>query len=338
MKIIFFALEDWQKEYIQNNDILKKVNIEVMFVEHPLTRDHIPHQTDAEMISVFVNSNVDKEVLNAFPQLRFIATRSTGFDHIDLKECAKRDILVSNVPSYGANTVAEYTFALILTLSRKIYQSYNQVRETGSFQLRGLRGFDLKGKTLGVIGTGKIGRNVVKIGKAFEMNVIACDTNPDEEFAKEMGFEYCEPEKALEEGDIVTLHVPYNKDTHHLINKNNIQRMKKGAFLINTSRGGVVETAALIKALKDGHLGGAALDVLEEEGVIKDELEFLVEGRLEDHNLQTVLANHVLIDMPNVIVTPHNAFNTWGALERILDTTAENVKGFIEGKPENLAE
>jgi D-lactate dehydrogenase len=179
---------------------------------------------------------------------------------------------------------------------------------------------------------------VVRIARGFEMNVIACDTYPDEEFAKEMNMTYCEPLRALQEGDIVTLHVPYTKETHHLINKSNIAMMKRGAYLINTSRGGVVETEALVKALKDGHLGGAALDVLEEEGVIRDELEFFMEGRAEEHNLKTVLANHILFDMPNVIITPHNAFNTWGALQRILDTTLENIKAFAEGKPSNLVE
>ena len=336
MKIAFFRLEQWEKEYIEKHDDFKKLKAEVVFFDEKLDKDHLPKDTSAEVISIFINSKIDEEVLEAFPNLKCIVTRSTGFDHIDLRSCEERNIVVSNVPSYGEDTVAEYTFGLILALARKIYQGFDQIRETGSFSLEGLRGIDLKGKTLGVIGTGKIGRNVVRLARGFEMNVIACDISPDDEFAKEMNMTYCEPLKALQEGDIVTLHVPYTKETHHLINKNNISMMKKGAYLINTSRGGIVETEALVKALKDGHLGGAALDVLEEEGVIQDELEFLMEGRPEEHNLKTVLANHILIDMPNVIVTPHNAFNTWGALQRILDTTLVNIKAFGEGKPVNL--
>lgn len=337
MKIAFFRLEEWEKEYIKNHEVFKKLKAEAVFFDEALDKDHIPQDTDAEVISIFINSKIDKAVLNAFANLKFIATRSTGYDHIDLKACVKRGVQVSTVPSYGEDTVAEYTFGLILALVRKIYQGYDQIRETGSFSREGLRGMDLKNKTLGVIGTGRIGRNVVRIAKGFGMQVLACDTHPDEEFARETNMRYCDPEKALREGDIVTLHVPYTKETHHLINGKNIWRMKKGAYLINTSRGGIVETQALIEALKDGHLAGAALDVLEEEGAIQDELEFFLEGRMEEHDLKTVLANHILVDMPNVIVTPHNAFNTWEALQRIVDATLANISGFAQGKPLNLA-
>jgi len=336
MKIAFFLLEPWEKEYIQNHNAFKKLNAEAIFFNDALDKDHIPSDTSAEVISLFVDSKIDKAALDAFPNLKLITTRSTGYDHIDLEACKKRGVQVATVPTYGEDTVAEYTFGLILALTRKIYHAYDQIRETGSFSKEGLRGIDLKGKTLGVIGTGRIGRNVVKIARVFGMNVLACDTRPDEKFAKETRTNYCEPEKALREGDIVTLHVPYTKETHHMINKHTIRLMKKGAYLINTSRGGIVETGALVEALKDGHLAGAALDVLEEEGVIQDELEFFLEGKMEEHNLKTVLANHILIDMPNVIVTPHNAFNTWEALERILDTTVENIHAFALGKPVNL--
>lgn len=334
MKTVFFKLEPWEKEYIEAKEDLRNA----VFIDEVLNKDHLPGETDFEVASTFVNSVIDKKVLDALPNLKLIATRSTGFDHIDVKECKKRNILVSNVPSYGENTVAEYTFALILALTRKIHQGYDQIRETGSFSLDGLRGTDLKGKTLGVIGTGRIGKNVVRIAKGFEMNVIACDKYEDKAFAEEMGLQYCDPQKALKEGDIITLHVPYTKETHHLINGKTIRLMKKGAYLVNTSRGAVVETQALVKALKDGHIAGAALDVLEEEGAIKDELSFLVDGHPKEHTLKTVLANHVLIDMPNVIITPHNAFNTKEALQRILDATIENIQGFARGKPVHLVE
>jgi len=337
MKIAFFKLEEWEKEYLKNHEEFRKLKVETVFIDDVLDKDHIPKDVDADVICIFIDSNIDEKVLDAFSNIRLITTRSTGFDHIDLTACARRNVSVSNVPNYGEDTVAEYTFALILALVRKIYHGYDQIRETGSFSVEGLRGIDLKGKTLGVIGTGKIGKSVVKIARAFDMKVLACDISPDEGFAREMQMNYCEPEKALREGDIVTLHVPYTKETHHLLNSTNIKRMKKGAYLINTSRGGVVETEALVRALKEGHLAGAALDVLEEEKAIQDELEFLLEGRVQEHNLKTVLANHVLIDMPNVIITPHNAFNTWGALQRILTTTIENVQGFQSGEPVNLA-
>ncbi|HZX49826.1 MAG TPA: hydroxyacid dehydrogenase [Candidatus Paceibacterota bacterium] len=336
MNIAFFRIEPWEREYIESREEFKKLGAKAVFFDEGLDQDHIPTDTGAEVICTFIDSKITKPVLDAFPNVKLITTRSTGFDHIDLEECKKRGIQVANVPKYGENTVAEYTFGLILALVRKIYHSYDQIRETGSFDLQGMRGMDLKGKTLGVIGTGSIGQNVARIARGFEMQVIACDKYPNQQAAKEVGFDYCEPERAIRESDILTLHVPYTKETHHLINKDNIFTMKKGAYLINTSRGQVIETEALVKALHEGHLGGAALDVFEEEGVIKDELEFLLQGSSEKPDLKTVLANHVLVDMPNVIVTPHNAFNTWEALQRILDTTIQNMRGFQEGKPVNL--
>ena len=336
MKIAFFNLEEEEKKYIENK--LGELFPETVFYDDVLDKDHIPSNADFEAASVFIDSTIDKEVLLKLPKLKFIATRSTGYDHIDLKSCEEKGVVVANVPAYGENTVAEYAFALILVLSRRIYEAYNQVRERGDFSVRGLQGFDLKGKTLGVIGVGNIGKHVIKIAKGFEMNVLACDVRPDEEFSKKLEFKYYELEKILAESDIVTLHVPYIKSTHHFINKDNIKLMKKGAYLINTSRGPVVETEALVKALKDGRLGGAGLDVLEEEGVTKDEFGYLLAESLGAHNLKTVIANHVLIDMPNVIVTPHNAFNTRGALNRILDVTAENIRSFIRGKAVNVVQ
>jgi D-lactate dehydrogenase len=226
--------------------------------------------------------------------------------------------------------VAEFAFGLILNLSRKIYEAFDRIRETGSFSLEGLRGFDLKGKTIGIVGTGRIGRHMVKIAKGFDMKVLAFDTQPDENFAKEMDFQYLPFDEVLAQSDIISLHVPYIPATHHLINSENIKKIKKGALLINTSRGAVIETSVLIKGLNEGILGGVAVDVLEEEGAIQDEKTLILYGRPEEHDLKTLIQNHVLIDMPNVIITPHNAFNTREALQRILDTDFENIKSFIE--------
>lgn len=338
MRLAFFKCEKWEEEYMKSKKIFEDLGLEVFFIPGILDKDHIPDDANYDIISVFVDSRVDSDVISKFPNLKFIATRSTGFDHVDLDAAKSKNIKVSYVPTYGQDTVAEYTFALILSLSRKIFMSYHRVREEGSFSLDGLRGFDLKGKTLGVIGTGNIGRNVIRIAKGFEMNVLANDIKPDLELEKRMNFKYVNLENLLRESDIVTLHVPAMKETRCLMNADTFSMMKNGAYFINTSRGEIVDTQALVKALKDGQLGGAALDVLEEEGAIKDELNLLTEGHPEEHNLATVLANHILIDMPNVIVTPHNAFNTTEALKKILDTTIENIRGFIKGKPINLVE
>lgn len=312
------------------------VGHELVYAHEVLKPENVRPGQKAEIISSFISTQFNKQLLDKLPQLKFIATRSTGFDHIDLEECQKRGIQVANVPSYGENTVAEFTFGLMLDLLRKITLAYDRLRTTGSFSLEGLRGVDLKGLTLGVVGTGRIGRHVIRIAKGFEMNILACDVHPDQEFAQQFGFTYKELDAVLAEADVVTLHVPYMPSTHHLLNEERIWKMKKGAYLINTSRGGVVETNTLFRALADGRLSGAALDVLEEEGSIKEERQLVSHGHPKQETLKTLLANHVLIDMENVIITPHNAFNTHGALKRILDTTIENIQSFIKGEPKNL--
>lgn len=334
MKIAFFKLEPWAKTVVENSAMFS--GHECVFFDSILNADTIPTEKNFEVISIFVDSSITPEVLQALPDLKLITTRSTGYDHIDIAACKKNGVLVASVPAYGENTVAEFTFALMLTLSRKIFESVHHIKETGSFSGTELQGFDIKGKTLGVVGTGRIGKHVIKIAKGFGMNVLASDAHPDDKMALEFGFQYMPLEKLLAESDIITLHVPYFKETHHLINKNNIGKIKKGAYLVNTSRGGVVETEALISALRDGILAGAGLDVLEEEGATKDELSLLVSDHLKVHSMKTILENHVLMNMKNVIVTPHNAFNTKEAISRILDTSLENIQGFLSGQPVNI--
>ncbi len=332
MKLGFFEIEQWEADYIKN--LLP--GFDLFFSQEKLDKDNLPEQRDFDVISIFVGSSVNREVINAFPNLKLITTRSTGFDHIDLKAAKEKNISVAYVPGYGDNTVAEFAFGLILTLSRKIYEAADRLKETCSFSLEGLRGFDLAGKTIGIVGTGRIGQHMVKIAKGFEMNIVASDIKPDENFAKEAGFKYVPFEELLAISDVISLHVPSIESTNHLINSQNINKIKKGAILINTSRGAVIESEALIKGLNEGILSGAGLDVLEEEGAISDEKELVLYGHPEEHNLKTVIQNHVLIDMPNVIVTPHNAFNTNEALQRILDTDLENIKSFSEtGTPEH---
>jgi len=336
MKVgIFNKSKPWQKERM--SQLLEAAKIDFEFYDFPLNKTTAAN-VGSELVaaSVFVDSAVDEECLAKLPALKFLNTQSTGYDHIDQEACRKRGVAVSYVPDYGEVTVAEYSFALLLALSRKIIEAGNQVRATGSFATDGLTGFDLQGKTLGVIGTGKIGRQVVRIARGFEMRVAAFDVHPDEAYARANGFEYLPLDDVLRESDIVTLHVPYLPETHHLLDEKTIRLMKQGAYLINTSRGGVVETAALVAALKDGRLGGAGLDVLEEEGVIKDELNFVTSGHPGEHNLATALMDHVLMELPNVVVTPHNAFNSREALTRILDTTVRNIQGFAAGQPTNL--
>lgn len=333
-KIAFLETSDWERRYLQNYpSFLAQADL----FEEALTLENVARFQDYKVISTFINSQLSKEIIDSLPQLKLLATRSTGFDHIDLKACQDRGILVANVPSYGSHTVAEYTFGLLLCLLRKIYDAYHRVRETGSFDLSNLRGRELFRKTLGVIGTGKIGSCVIKIAHGFEMKVLAFDKYPNSQLEQQLDFEYVTLEELLKQADIITLHVPYNKETHHLLNKNNIPLIKRGAYLINTSRGGVIETEALYQALKSHQLAGAALDVLEEEQNIKEEQELLVKNQINNpEQLKITLLNHLFIDLDNVIVTPHNAFNTEEALENIIATTIENIDSYLQGKPKNI--
>lgn len=289
---------------------------------------------DTEILSVFVESLVTKTILDQLPRLKMIAAMSTGYDHIDLKECKKRGIIVTNVPFYGENTVAEHTMALILGLTRKLFLSVKRVKE-GVYDFHGLRGTDLKGKTLGIIGTGHIGLHLITMAKAFEMNVLAYDKFPNKTLAKKMGYTYLPFNAVLSKSDIVSLHTPLFKETYHLINKKNIKKIKPGAYLINTARGALVDPEALVWALQNQHLAGAGLDVLEDENLIQDE-EKIIAGALTNKQIRNSLLNNVIIDHPNTIVTPHNAFNSTEALQRIIDTTVDNIKNFLKKKPSNV--
>ncbi len=289
---------------------------------------------DTTHLVVFVYSQVTKEVLDALPNLQAVFTMSTGYDHIDLETCKERDITVHSVPFYGENTVAEHTFALILAISRRIYESIQRT-EGLNFNPDGLVGFDLQEKTLGIIGMGHIGAHVARIAKGFGMNILAYDPFPKEGLDSEIGFEYVSLDHLLEHSDIVSLHTAYRPETHHLINCENIQKFKRGSYLINTARGGLVETQAIVDGLEHGILAGAGLDVLEEECVIKEDKQILTRQYQQSCDLTTVLQNHMLIKDPRVVVTPHNAFNSQEALQRIMETTVQNITQQLQGELEN---
>ena len=201
-----------------------------------------------------------------------------------------------------------------------------------------MTGFDLKGKTIGIIGLGNIGRHVARIAKGFEMNILGCDEKQDKKLAKELGFKYVSLEDILKNSDIITLHIPLNEKTSHIINSENINLIKSGAYLINTSRGGIIETDALVKALDNKILAGAGLDVLEQEPLIKEESQLLSKELSNDFDFKTLWQGHVFMEKEKVIITPHNAFNSKEALERILEVTVLNIKSFLSGKAVNVVE
>jgi D-lactate dehydrogenase len=329
-KIAFFEATKSDEAYVALHFDRKDIWIS----PESLNLDQVPNPDEIVILSVFINSSVGREALEVMPNLRLITTRSTGFDHIDVELCRAKGITVCNVPTYGDNTVAEHTFALILALSRKIVDAHSRAR-TGNFSLEGLQGFDLRGRTLGVVGTGHIGVHVIRIARGFMMKVIAFDSRPDRRLADALDFEYVESlDVLLGTSDVVTLHVPLLPATEHLINSRNIGRMKPGTLLINTARGGLIETSALLEALESGHLAGAGLDVFEGETLIKEEKQ-LISKEYDLEDLRTVIKDLVLLRHENVIVTPHVAFNSAEALERILITTLQNIAAFESGKPIN---
>jgi D-lactate dehydrogenase len=288
-----------------------------------------------EVLSVFVKSRVSPEIMEGIPSLRMIATRSTGFDHIDLTSASGSGVVVSNVPTYGENTVAEHTFALILALSRNLHKAYVRT-SAGNFSLAGLEGFDLKGKTIGVVGAGHIGLHVIRIAIGFGMKVLAFDPYPNPTFADLLGYEYTSLEELLNGSDIVTLHAPLTPQTHHMIGAHNIGQFKRGALLINTARGALVDTEVLIRALDDGILSGAGLDVLEGEEILSEEKQLLARPDATPEGLKTTLMNLMLMRRPDMVITPHIGFDSREAKQRILDTTIENIRAFAAGSPRNV--
>jgi D-lactate dehydrogenase len=327
MRAAFFEVKDWERVFLAD-----RLPADQVYFSHDALTNPGAELLGLDALSVFIYSRVTRETLDALPELKFIATRSTGFDHIDLEACRSRGIAVSNVPSYGENTVAEHTIALLLMLSRKVHQSVLQMR-SGRVDLAELTGFDLQGKTIGVIGAGHIGLHVIRIARGFGMRVLAFDVRQEPFLADLLGFEYASLDRLLAESDIVTLHSPLTEKTRHLIGREQFAKMKRGAMIVNTARGALIDTDALVEALESGKLGGAGLDVLEGEELIKEEKE-LLQQPLDVERLRMAVRNRVLLARDNVVFTPHNAFNSREALVRILEVTLANLEAFRAGQPE----
>jgi D-lactate dehydrogenase len=331
MRVVIFEIEPWERPTFEP---LREAHA-LTFEEGVLDGAMADRYADAEIVSTFIYSRLDRDVLARLPRLRLVATRSTGTDHVDLECCAERGIRVANVPTYGENTVAEHVFALLLAISHRLVEAVDRTRR-GDFSSKGLRGFDLAGKTMGVVGTGNIGRCTARIAVGFGMDVLGYDVAPDPEAARRIGFRYAEFETLLRASDVVSLHVPATPATRHLIGAAQFASMKDGAVLINTARGPVVDVRALLEALASGKVAAAGLDVLPEEPVIREEAELIRAAFRKEHDLETLLADHILLRLRNVVITPHSAFNTREAVQRILDVTRENVGAFLAGAPINL--
>ncbi len=331
MRIAVFEAEPWECQAFER----LRPDFDLNCFSEPLTAANAPCHEEADIVSIFIYSRLDSWTLKQLKKVRLIATRSTGYDHIDIDYCRDNGITVCNVPVYGSYTVAEHVFGLILLICHRLYESIDRTRK-GDFSQKGLRGFDLRGKTLGVIGTGLIGRHVIEIARGFRMEVAAYDPRPDQGLAALLGFTYMGLDDLLARSDIVSLHVPAGRDTFHLLSTGQFSRMKDGAVLINTARGTLIDIEALLHALADGKVAAVGLDVLPEEPVIREEAELLSSFFHRAHDMSTLLANHILLRMRNVYITPHNAFNTREAVERILATTIDNVKAFTRGEAANV--
>jgi D-lactate dehydrogenase len=323
MKILFYELEGWERPLLEK---LLPAGHEVEYHSHKISVSDAQKLADCNVVSTFIFSQVNAEILRRAPSLKLVATRSTGFDHVDCVSAKKLGVQVANVPEYGSNTVAEHTFALLLALSRKVIPAYTRTR-AGTFDTSGLRGFDLRGKLLGVVGTGNIGLHVIRMATSFGMRVIAYDPFPRKSLADVLGFEYVPFDVLISQSDVITLHCPATPENHHLVRAENIAKMKRGVVLVNTARGSLVDTHDLLAGLENGHVAAAGLDVLEGERFIKEDVQLLKDA--DRAQLLSTIETHKLLGRENVIVTPHNAFNSNEAVHRILTTTVENIASFI---------
>ena len=323
LKIAFFDTKPYDKDSF--NEINKSYNYEITYFRYHLTPDNIVLAQGFDVVVVFVNDIINDEMMMRLTEygVKLIALRCSGYNNIDLK-AALGKIKILRVPAYSPNAIAEHTVALMLSLNRKIHRAYFRTRDT-NFSLQGLLGFNMAGKTAGVIGIGRIGKALVKILRGFEMNVIAYDKFADHDFARENNIHYVGLNDLFRQSDIISLNCPLTKDTEYLINRNAIALMKKGVMIINTGRGKLIKTDDLIQALKSGKVGSAGLDVYEEES------KFFFEDLSDRVLTDDILAR--LLTFNNVIITSHQGFFTREALDNIAATTLQNIRDFLDNKP-----
>jgi len=324
LNISFYDTKPYDREYFSRAVGSDRISWE--FHEFGLETKTASASQGAQAVCVFVNDRLDRACLEALKKegVKLVALRCAGYNNVDTAAAKELGLSLVRVPSYSPHAVAEYAVGLLMTLNRKIHRANNRVRDL-NFSLNGLTGFDVYGKTVGIIGTGKIGKIAAKIFSGFETRVLVYDTQPDLAWAKQMGAQYVDLKTLLTDSDIVSLHCPLFPETFHLLNEERIRQMKPGVFIINTSRGKLIDTKALIKALKTDHVGGVALDVYEEEEGIF----------FKDHSGHALKDDDLsrLLTFPNVLITSHQAFFTREALTEIARVTVENILKFGSGQP-----
>jgi D-lactate dehydrogenase len=324
IQVAVFDTKPYDRERLQQ--VAGQGTVEWRFLDFRLTRETASMARGAQAVCVFVNDHVDRACLEALAgeRVKLVALRCTGHNNVDIAAAKALKIAVTRVPFYSPYAVAEHAIALLLTLNRKVHRAFNRVREL-NFGLNGLIGFDLHGKTAGIVGTGRIGRIVGQILRGFGMKVLAYDPFPAHDWAKQNGVDYVDTTTLIRSSDVLSLHVPLMQETRHLICEKTLDQIKPGAILINVSRGALIDTTALIAALKSGRVGGVGLDVYEEEeGIFFEDLSGQV---LQDDELARLLT------FPNVLITSHQAFLTQEALSDIAQTTVANLRALADGKP-----
>lgn len=327
VKILFYDTKEYDKQLFEEYN--KNYGFEIKYLETKLNHETAPLAAGYDAVCIFVNDVADKETLEILKKcgVELVVLRCAGFNNVDVKNCPE-GIRVVRVPGYSPYAVAEHAVALLLNVDRKIYKSYQRTKKY-NFTLNGLLGFDVHGKTVGVIGTGKIGKAFISIMKGFGTEVLAYDVYRDEKAAEELGFKYVELDELYEKSDIISLHCPLTDENMNMINKESISKMKKGVVIINTSRGKLISTDDLIEALSEERIGGVGLDVYDEEE------EFFLNDMSNSYYRNAGLS--ILLSMPNVVITSHQAFFTKEALDKIGKVSMENIKEYFEtGECENF--
>ncbi len=338
MKIVYFDVESYEEEFLEkaNGGKYNGGKYNYLLVNEPLN-DLAPvdlKYSDADVISVFTTSRVNKKVLEQFKNLKLIALRSVGFNHIDLDYCREHNISVVNSPNYGNITVAEFALALLLDVCRKVTVSYSEYKNS-RVSPANLIGTELCGKTVGIVGLGAIGSAFAKIAHGLSMNIIAFDKYEKDEMKEKYGVRYVDFDTLLKESDFISIHAPLTKDNYHMFDEKSFDKMKETAILVNTGRGELIDTQALFNALVNKKIAGAGLDVLENEETMTDFDYMFGINRLDKFTLEQTIINSRLFQLDNVIITPHTAFNSKEAIHRILNTTMSNIEVFLSGGKQN---
>ena len=334
MKVVFFDVEHYEEEYLHKQSGGRYILVKDALNDlSPLN----PEYADADVISVFTTSRVNAKVLKQFKNLKLIALRSVGFNHVDMQYCRENHIVVENSPNYGNQSVAEFALALLMDVLRKVTMSYLGYKDA-KVHPSCLMGLELYGKTMGIVGLGAIGSTFAKISHGLGMKILGYDKNEKENLKRDLNVVYTDFDTLVRKSDFISIHAPLTQENYHMFDEDSFEKMKNSAILINTGRGELIDTSALFNALVNKKILGAGLDVLENEQTITDVDYMLGINRLDKLTLEQTIINSRLFQLDNVILTPHIAYNTKEAVERILSTTVNNIKQFGVGIVQNYVE